>query len=62
MNTLTKDQIQKLTPEQQADVAALETAVRINPRIWQLQQHLAELYRQRGDAERAAWHQRRAVP
>jgi predicted CXXCH cytochrome family protein len=46
----------------EADVAALETAVRINPRIWQLQQHLAEHYHQRGDAERAAWHQRRAVP
>jgi hypothetical protein len=40
---------------------ALEMAVRINPRQWDAHRYLAEHYRQLGDAERAAWHQRRAV-
>jgi predicted CXXCH cytochrome family protein len=40
---------------------ALDMAVRINPRLWQVHEHLAERYRQLGDAERAAWHQKRAV-
>ncbi|HZT80646.1 MAG TPA: cytochrome c3 family protein, partial [Gemmataceae bacterium] len=47
-----------------ADAAdeALETAARINPRAWKVQQYLADYYRRRGDAERAAWHELRAVP
>lgn len=40
---------------------ALEKAVEINPRLWKVHEHLAERYRQLGDAERAAWHQERAV-
>jgi tetratricopeptide (TPR) repeat protein len=41
---------------------ALAEAVRINPRLWNLHKELAEYYRQQGDAQRAAWHQERAVP
>jgi predicted CXXCH cytochrome family protein len=44
-----------------AETRALETAVTINPRLWKVQQHLAEHYRAREDLKRAAWHQRRAV-
>ena len=40
----------------------LAVAARINPRLWNVHRHLAEYYRQRGDAARAAWHQQRAVP
>jgi len=45
-----------------AAIEALEQAVRINPRLWKIQQHLAEHYRQQGDAKKAAWHQARAAP
>ena len=41
---------------------ALLAAVRINPRLWEVQRQLASHFRQLGDAERAEWHQRRAVP
>jgi tetratricopeptide (TPR) repeat protein len=41
---------------------ALATAVRINPRLWKAHQYLQNYYRDQGDAERAAWHQRRAIP
>jgi predicted CXXCH cytochrome family protein len=41
---------------------ALLTAVQINPRLWEVQRYLADWYRGKGDLERAAWHQRRAVP
>jgi hypothetical protein len=41
---------------------ALAAAIRINPRQWDVHRFLAGYYRERGDAERAAWHQRRAVP
>jgi predicted CXXCH cytochrome family protein len=41
---------------------ALLTAIRINPRQWDVHRFLAEQYRRQGDAERAAWHQQRAVP
>ncbi|HET6575102.1 MAG TPA: cytochrome c3 family protein [Fimbriiglobus sp.] len=47
---------------QAAREEALTTAARINPRLWKVHQYLAEQYRQRGDHERAAWHQERAVP
>jgi len=43
-------------------VESLEIAVRINPRLWKAHRYLAETYRQQGDAARAAWHQRLAVP
>jgi cytochrome c-type biogenesis protein CcmH/NrfG len=45
-----------------ATVDALTTAVRISPRLWAVHQHLADLFTRRGDAERAGWHRRRAVP
>jgi predicted CXXCH cytochrome family protein len=41
---------------------ALEKTVSISPRLWQIHEHLAEYHRRQGDAKRAAWHQRRAVP
>src|SRR5207247_8715557 len=46
---------------QKATMEALENAVRINPRLWKAHQHLAQHYRQQGNVERAAWHERRAV-
>jgi len=45
-----------------AAIAALEQAVRINPRLWQAHQQLGEHYRQLGKRDRADWHERRAVP
>ena len=42
--------------------AALLGAVRINPRLWKVHQHLAELFRAEGNSEQAEWHERRAVP
>jgi predicted CXXCH cytochrome family protein len=45
-----------------AAVAALEGAVRINPRLGKAHQYLADHYRRQGDPKRAAWHQRRAAP
>jgi predicted CXXCH cytochrome family protein len=41
---------------------ALAAAIRINPRQWDVHRFLAKHYRELGDAERAAWHERRAVP
>lgn len=43
-------------------VAAHEQAVRIDPRKWELQQHLADHFRRHGDGKKAEWHQARAVP
>jgi predicted Zn-dependent protease len=45
-----------------ASKQALADATRINPRLWNVHQLLAKYYREHGDAERAAWHQQRAVP
>jgi predicted CXXCH cytochrome family protein len=45
-----------------AELEALAMAVRIHPRMWQGHQQLAERYRVLGDAARAAWHTKRAVP
>jgi hypothetical protein len=39
----------------------LQTAVRIDPRLWHVHQALAEFYKQKGDLERAAFHAKRAV-
>ncbi len=49
-----------LGQEQQSKEALLEAA-RINPRQWDVHRHLADYYRKRGDAERAAWHTQRAL-
>jgi predicted CXXCH cytochrome family protein len=46
----------------QASLDALHNAVRINPRLWKVHRNLAQHYRQQGDLERAAWHERRAAP
>jgi predicted CXXCH cytochrome family protein len=43
-------------------VATLETAVRIDPRRWQVHQYLAEHYHSRGEPTRAEHHRKRAVP
>jgi hypothetical protein len=48
--------------DQDAAVAALENAVRIDPRLWKIHQLLAEHYRRQGNQERAAWHDLRAIP
>jgi hypothetical protein len=45
-----------------AAIEALQTATRINPRLSQVHRHLAEHYRKQGDRDRAAWHERRALP
>jgi cytochrome c-type biogenesis protein CcmH/NrfG len=41
---------------------AMTTAVRINPRLWMVHQHLAEHQRRQGNRKQAEWHQQRAVP
>ena len=43
------------------DVAYLN-AVRANPRLWKVHQHLAEQFERQGDPKRAEWHRVRAVP
>jgi predicted CXXCH cytochrome family protein len=53
---------QKALGNQTAYVQALEMAVRIDPRMVQVHQILAQYYRQHGDAQRAHWHEVRAVP
>jgi len=42
--------------------AALLQAVSIDPGLTNVHQHLAELYRQQGDLERARYHEQRATP
>jgi tetratricopeptide (TPR) repeat protein len=44
-----------------ATVQALEMAVRINPRLQGVRRSLVELYRRRGDEQRAAWHEQRVI-
>ena len=43
-----------------ADAALLE-AVRINPRLTNIHQYLAEQFSRQGDVKRAAWHKQRAT-
>ena len=45
-----------------AHVADLQMVVRINPRLWQIHEYLANHFRQQGDLQQAAWHRQRAVP
>lgn len=45
-----------------AQKEALLTATRINPRLRQVHQHLAERFREEGNREQADFHQRRAAP
>lgn len=44
-----------------AQKEALLMATRINPRLWNAHQQLAEQFLQEGDRERSEWHKRRAV-
>jgi hypothetical protein len=41
---------------------ALATAARINPRLASAHKTLADHFERQGDAKRADWHRRRAVP
>jgi hypothetical protein len=52
----------KALGDERGSTEALETATRINPRLWNVHRFLAEFYRQQGDAEKATFHQRRAEP
>jgi predicted CXXCH cytochrome family protein len=53
---------EKALGDTEAAYQALETAVRINPRLVQVHKELAEYYRRQGAAQRAEWHEQRAVP
>jgi tetratricopeptide (TPR) repeat protein len=46
---------------QQASVEALAQAVRLNPGLGQVQAILARYYREHGEPQRAAWHERRVL-
>ena len=59
---LLKAECEKALGNQPGVEEALLTAVRINPRLVSIHQHLAEHFERKGDAEKAAWHRRRAVP
>jgi hypothetical protein len=53
---------QRALGDDAASKATLAEAARINPRLWNVHRVLADYYRGQGDAERAAWHEKRAVP
>jgi predicted CXXCH cytochrome family protein len=53
---------QRALGDEDAAREAMKVAVRIDPRQGAAHRHLADYYRQQGDAERAAWHEQRAVP
>ena len=48
--------------EETAALDALKMAIRINPRQWDVHRYLARYYREQGNAEQAAWHEKRAIP
>lgn len=52
---------ERMRGDQRAAMEALETAVRLNPRLGSVHRSLAQYYRGLGDRQRAAWHERRAV-
>ena len=62
MQWLLMAQCQKEVGNEAATEQALLKAVHINPRLTEIQQKLAELYRQRGNEVRARYHAARAVP
>ena len=55
-------QCEKALGNEAAHEQALLIAASINPRLWKVHQQLAEIYRQRGDEQRATFHDVRAVP
>lgn len=52
---------ERATGNQRGMEEALQIAVQIDPRLWHVHQALAEIYKQKGDLERAAFHAKRAV-
>lgn len=48
--------------DDRAAISAMETATRINPRLWAVHKHLANYYRQHNDPAKAIWHEQRAIP
>jgi predicted CXXCH cytochrome family protein len=52
---------EKALGNQTAMEEALQAAIRIDPRLWQVHQTLAEIYKRKGDKERAEYHAKRAV-
>lgn len=59
---LLRAECEKALGNQAAQEQALLRAVSINPRLWNVHQQLAEIYRQRGDEQRAKFHDARAIP
>jgi predicted CXXCH cytochrome family protein len=58
---LLRAECERATGNQRGMQEALETAAKIDPRLWHVHQALAEIYKQKGDLERAAFHAKRAV-
>ncbi|MBI1901640.1 MAG: hypothetical protein HYS13_11100 [Planctomycetia bacterium] len=53
---------EKALGDTDAAYRALETAVRINPRLVHVHRELADYYRRQGNGQRALWHEQRAAP
>jgi hypothetical protein len=53
---------ERILGNEAAAYSALESAVRINPRLWKVHRDLADHYRKQGNEEKARWHERRAIP
>lgn len=62
MPWLLRAQCEEMLANETATEQALQKAVHIEPRLWRIHQKLAEIYNQRGDRQRAKYHQARAVP
>jgi tetratricopeptide (TPR) repeat protein len=45
-----------------AQISALQTAARVNPRLWKIHQQLADHFHRQGDLHTAEFHRQRAVP
>lgn len=61
MDWLLLARVERALDNPETEIEALAQVVRISPRRWEMHRHLAERYRQKGDGERAAWHEQRAV-
>ncbi|HEX5104556.1 MAG TPA: cytochrome c3 family protein, partial [Pirellulaceae bacterium] len=59
---LLKAECQQALGDERAREQALLAAVHINPRLWKTHAQLAEIYRRRGDAAQARFHELRGVP
>jgi predicted CXXCH cytochrome family protein len=58
---LLRAECERAIGNQAAMEESLQAAVRIDPRLWHVHQALAEIYQNKGDAQRAAFHAKRAV-